>query len=324
MRTIVVRNAHQAHSEIAYQLTQFGVKAAGRTGPVTVLPIPLTVLLMKPIERVVFGPNPFTQFLESLWMLSGQNQLNQFSQHLKGYTDGLTFHGAYGHRWRKHFKCDQIEGIIRFLDADPTCRRQVLSLWDTRCDLGNPAQDLPRSTQAYFQVDMDGKLEMMVTSRSTNIVADDSSMQFSFLQEYVATAIGREVGMQYMTTFNAHFYESDEEMVKKLAATAAVPPAQFTCPYSENRVKETIPLVGLPTDRWDRELSIFMDKGDESEYSDVFLLQVAAPMYRAYAAFLDGNFDAAYREIGGCVAQDWMLAGKEWLKDQQEKCKTQN
>lgn len=337
MRTIIVRNVHQALVEGAYQLSKFGQKTDSRNGPVMVLPVPLTTVYMRPTERVLFHPerdaNPFFHFFESLWMLSGRNDVefvSFFNSGMVNYSDdGKTFNAAYGHRWRKHFGTDQLEGIIRALDNDPTCRRQVLGMWDVRVDLGNPSKDLPCNTQAYFQVDLDGKVQMMVTNRSNDLIwgaYGANAVHFSFLLEYVAAALGREVGLYYQTSFNTHYYtETHQELVEQLAAKGPMPPAQYTDPYSEGQVHNTIPLMSLPRGRWDRELQMFMEKRDEGVYDDPFFAQVAAPLYRAYLAFKTKDpdrFEQALQHTGQCAAQDWMIACKEWLQRRQAKCKS--
>jgi len=337
MRTIIVRNVHQALVEGAYQLEQFGQETGSRNGPVKVLPVPLTTVYLKPTERVLFHPerdaNPFFHLFETLWMLAGRDDVefvSFFNSGMVNYSDdGKRFHAAYGHRWRKHFGTDQLDQIIRALDANPACRRQVLGMWDVRCDLGNPGKDLPCNTQAYFQIDLDGKLQMMVTNRSNDLIwgaYGANAVHFSFLQEYIAAGLGREVGLYYQTSFNTHYYtEAHQKLVEQLAAKAPMPPSQYTDPYSEGKVSNTIPLMSLPRGRWDRELQMFMDQRGEGEYDDPFFAHVAAPLYRAYLAFKTKDpdrFEQALREVGQCAAQDWMIACKEWLQRRQAKCKS--
>lgn len=335
MRTIVIRNVHQALVEGAYQLREFGQESPSRNGPVKVLPVPLTTVYMRPTERVLFHPerdaNPFFHLFEALWMLAGRNDVefvSWFNSGMVNYSDdGETFNAAYGHRWRQHFGTDQLDQIIRALDANPSCRRQVLGMWDVRRDLGNQGKDLPCNTQAYFQVDLDGKLQMMVTNRSNDLIwgaYGANAVHFSFLLEYMAASLGREVGLYYQTSFNTHYYvDTHEELVQQLANKAPMPPQQYSDPYSDGAVRNTIPLMSLPKGRWDRELAVFMDRGADGEYDDPFFAHVAVPLYRAYTAFKTKDpdrFERAFREVGQCAAQDWMIACKEWLQRRQARC----
>jgi len=335
VRTIIVRNVHQALPEGAYQLGEFGRQSPSRNGPVMVLPVPLTTVYFRPTERVLFHPerdaNPFFHFFESLWMLAGRDDVefpSFFNSKIHLYSDDdKRFNAAYGHRWRNHFGRDQLKLIIAALDADPTCRRQVLAMWDGRHDLGLQSRDLPCNTQAYFQVDLDGKLQMMVTNRSNDLIwgaYGANAVHFSFLLEYMATSLGREVGLYYQTSFNTHYYvDTHQKLVEQLAAKAPNPPAQYTCPYSEGIIRDTIPLMSIPRGRWDRELQTFMQLRDGGTYIDPFFKDVAVPLYLAYVAFKSqtpDRFERALQHVGQCAAQDWMLAGRDWLIRRQERC----
>ena len=344
MRVIPVRNVHQALPEGCYQLETFGHETTSRNGPVKVMPIPMTTLYMRPTERVLFHPerdaNPFFHLFESLWMLAGRNDVafpKFFNSKFDSYSDdGETFNAAYGHRWRQHFGRDQLRLIIDALDQNPDCRRQVLAMWDGRHDLGLQSKDLPCNTQAYFQVDMDGKLQMMVTNRSNDLIwgaYGANAVHFSFLLEYMALSLGREVGVYYQTSFNTHYYtETHGTLVKQLALKAPQPPQQHSDPYSEGRVAPTVPLMSIPRGRWDRELDTFMrlqfstdyDPFRKDEFVDPFFQHVALPLYRAYVAFKSKSptrFEEAQRFVGQCAAQDWMVACSEWLQRREARAK---
>jgi len=337
MRTIVVRNVHQALPEGCFQLLNFGVETASRNGPVKVLPVPLTTAYMRPTERVIFHPerdaNPFFHLFESLWMLHGDNDVefvSFFNSGMHNYSDdSQTFNAAYGNRWRRHFGTDQLDVIIKALDANPECRRQVLGMWDPRHDLGLQSRDLPCNTQAYFQVDLDGKLQMMVTNRSNDLIwgaYGANAVHFSFLQEYIALGLGREVGMYYQTSFNTHFYtEPHQKLVETLADKAPQPPEQYTCPYSTGDIGNIVPLMSIPRGRWDRELDTFFLLRDAGTYVDPFFTQVAVPLYLAYGAFKSktpDRFDRAFQHVGQCASHDWAIACQEWLLRRQAKCAT--
>lgn len=338
MRVIPVRNVHQALVEGAYQLEQFGVENDSRNGPVKVLPIPLTTLYMAPTERVLFHPerdaNPFFHLFESLWMLAGRNDVafpKFFNSRFDQFSDdGVTFNAAYGYRWRRHFGRDQLDDIIRNLEANPQCRRQVLTMWDPQGDLGSDSRDVPCNTQAFFQVDADGRLQMMIVNRSNDLIwgaYGANAVHMSFLLEYMASALGRDVGVYYQTSFNTHFYtETHGALVKQLADKAPMPPQQHTDPYSAGRVS-SVPLMNIPKNRWDRELQTFMSlplteelldySPYETTFVDPFFQNVALPLLRAYVAFKSNSptrFQDAQRFVGQCAAQDWMLACSEWLQ----------
>ena len=292
---------------------------------------------MRPQERVIFDAdrdaNPYFSFFESLWMLHGDNDVefvSFFNSGMRNYSDdGTTFNAAYGNRWRKHFGVDQLDQIIKALDANPGCRRQVLGMWDVVVDLGNKGRDLPCNTQAYFQIDLDGKLQMMVCNRSNDLIwgaYGANAVHFSFLQEYIARGLGREQGMYYQTSFNTHYYtEPHQKLVEILSDKTPQPPEQYSCPYSDGRVEANVPLMSIPRGRWDRELDTFFQLRDAGTYVDPFFTTVAVPLYLAYVAFKSktpDRFERAFQHVGQCAATDWNLACQEWLLRRQAKCAT--
>lgn len=331
MRTIEVRNAHEALPEALYQLRTCGVERPSRNGPVLMFPTPLTTLYRRPTERVVFWPqrdaNPFFHFFEALWMLSGREDVEfptRFNSRFATYSDdGVTFNGAYGFRWRAYFGADQLRSIASSLRERPDCRRQVLTMWDPRRDLGSGSKDVPCNTQAYFQRDAEGRLDMVVTNRSNDLVwgaYGSNAVHFSMLQEYVAALIGCPVGRYWQVSMNSHLYvDHHRELLEPLSVEAVHPPSMWTCnPYAAGNV-DAHPMVSIPAGRWDRELAEFMaNPASAGLCDDPFFSRVAAPMYRAYARFSDREnphrvMDAQV-ELGACVASDWKRACVEWLE----------
>lgn len=146
-----------------------------RYGEVLKVDEPVTVTYEKPLERVLFNQerdcNPFFHLYESLWMLAGRQDVAPLAYYNSQIAevasdDGLTFHGAYGARWRRHFGYDQLEVIINELRANPWSRRCVLSMWDANSCQGmsghrddlhvavtGGSKDVPCNTHAYFLVE---------------------------------------------------------------------------------------------------------------------------------------------------------------------------
>ena len=144
MRVLQARNVHEALPLALRLLDQAGVERPSRNGPVLVIPEPVTVVYERPCERVIFHPerdcNPFFHIFESLHYLAGRNDvasLARYAKQMLEYSDdGVTLHGVYGHRWRKHFGFDQLTQIVAALKKNPDDRRCILQMWDARCDLG--------------------------------------------------------------------------------------------------------------------------------------------------------------------------------------------
>lgn len=338
MIVIKARNVQQALPLALEQLQQGGVHRDTRNGPVLMFPEPVVTVYEKPEERVMFwdcrDANPFFHLVESLWMLGGRNDVeyvSAFVARMKDFSDdGRTFHGAYGFRWREHFGFDQLERIIKALRANKEDRRQVLSMWDATVDLGRVGKDLPCNLQATFQVNSDGKLDMMVTNRSNDMVwgaYGANAVHFSVLQEYVARSVGIQIGRYWQTSANFHAYLSTYEQVKELAAFAPDPYSDRRAPWGHDPYTlgeaTAFPLMTLTSMLWDEELEQFLDDPLTNTFDDPFFEVVAKPMYRAHEAFKRSKggdrYDNARLWLEQVAASDWKLAGIEWIERRRAK-----
>lgn len=324
---IEARNPHQALPVMCNMIGTTGVPRGSRNGPVLSVPGPVSTHFHQPTERVVFWPerdaNPYFHLFEALWMLQGRNDVDfpvQFARNLAEYSDnGVTFNGAYGYRWRQHFGRDQLKIIAAALAADPQCRRQVLTMWDARHDLGLASKDLPCNTQIYVQRGPTGALDVMVCNRSNDMIwgaLGANAVHMTVLQEYLAKMVGCAVGEFHSVSFNMHLYTDPHgELRAKLEDKLNDGDARM--PYEEGIVNP-IPLVSIPVNRWDRELGAFLANPDgEAEYVDPFIEGVAKPLWRSWKAFKrkgdPGRFQEARGQLGACGAPDWKLACWEWV-----------
>lgn len=353
MFTLNARNANQALPEMMYKLqNSLGdvVKRPSRNGEVLQFMQPVAIHYGQPKERVVFWPerdaNPFFHLLESLWMIAGRNDVAyvaQFSGNIAQFSDdGKTFHGAYGHRWRRHFciegeaetgigmiptcePIDQLLTIAAALKENPDDRRQVLQMWDAKADLGLKGKDLPCNLMITFQRDHTGALNMVVYNRSNDIVwgaLGANCVHMSYLQEYMAARIGCEVGWYEQVSANMHGYTKTVEPVKSLA-DKAFPSKQHVeqDPYATGAV---VPfrLVNIDIRDWDTELRMFLSEPFALGYREPFFRKVAGPMVAAYRAFKQQDNQRRFvdaRQYISCMAEcDWKLACFQWLARREE------
>jgi len=338
MITIDSRNANQALPEAVRKLYTRGNYQDTRNGGAIVFDAPVTTVYQKPKERVVFWPerdaNPFFHLMESLWMLAGRNDVEfvkRFVKRMESFSDdGQTFNGAYGYRWRQHFGFDQINEVVANLTTNPNSRRELISMWDADNDLSLESLDLPCNLQALFQINSKGSLDMMVTNRSNDIVwgaYGANCVHFSYLQEYVATLIGVEVGRYYQVSFNLHAYTDTYEQVKPLAKKASDLFSGYSSCYYENGLVEPYPLISIDGQHWDHELKKFIEivmRGDDrsnlvaSSFNEPFFNDVAYPMYMAHSTFksLKGRrkYQKSYEWATKCQASDWRFAAQEWVE----------
>ena len=145
MKVIQARNVNDAllHGiDLFNQTSHYDVQES-RNGTTYEANEPVTTFYVRPWERVCLieerDANPFFHFIESLWMLSGSNELEPLTYYVKSMSDfsddGKTLWGAYGWRWSKYFNKDQLAIIIQLLKTNPDDRRAVLQMWDPIGDL---------------------------------------------------------------------------------------------------------------------------------------------------------------------------------------------
>jgi thymidylate synthase len=318
-----VRNVHEALPNGILQLAAFGVDRESRNGKVRMFPEPVSTRYENPRERVLFhadrDANPFFHLYESLWMLAGKRDVKSVAHYVKRMADfsddGKTFHGAYGYRWKHHFKVDQLAVIIDALNKNPDDRRCVLQMWDARRDLGKEGKDFPCNLSALFSVNHEGKLDMTVYNRSNDMIwgaYGANAVHFSFLQEYMATALGRQVGAYEQVSTNFHAYRATLDPMIHLGGTLD------SNPYALGEVAP-YPLVWFPEESktcFDLDLAVYMEKGPITGFSTRFFRKVVTPMHYAHEEYKKGaktRFFAARSIAAQCAASDWSRAAIEWL-----------
>lgn len=316
MQVIAVRNVGEALVVGLQAVAENGLLRDSRNGPVRVFETPVATFYEKPKERVLFYPerdaNPFFHFMEGLWMIAGRNDVEWISRYnasIANYSDdGVTFHGAYGYRWRKHFGFDQLKTIATMLRLNPEDRRVVLQMWDPKADLGLDGKDFPCNTAAKFRI-VDGRLDMTVENRSNDMIwgaYGANAVHFSMLQEFMAAWIGVEVGHYWQFSTNFHSYVSTFEKHEDLLH---VPSEDY---YTTGKV-ESFPMVNGDINVWQNELDMFINEGEVMGYTDRFFKRVALPIHRTWRLWKAKEHLAALAAIKECEASDWRKACDEWM-----------
>ena len=299
-----------------------------RVGTVVEADGPVATVFLNPKEKVLFEEirraNPFFHFMESLWMLGGCNDLeyvHYYNKRMEEYSDdGITLHGAYGYRWREHFGGDQLGLIVERLRKDPTDRRCVLQMWDPQADLNRAGVDVPCNTVIYFKI-RNNKLMMTVSNRSNDVIWGTfgaNVVHMAFLQEYVASFVGVEVGSYTQISDSFHAYlDVYDEMYDKLAADDAFDYygiKHAPNPY-ENKAINPYPIVNTELEIWEGDLVNFLTRQplETKTFIDPFFEQVAVPLQDAWYFYKQGEYEEALIEVQGCSASDWCTAGFNWL-----------
>lgn len=312
MKVIYAVDVNDAYTQGVRLLMSEGRRQGSRAGDVLVMPSPVMTVTDCPRMRVLLDPkrraNPFFHLFESLWMLSGRRDAKWLDQFVHDFSERFgepdedgDQHGAYGHRWRRHFDFDQIESCVALLRADPLDRRVVLAMWDPDTDLAASKRDVPCNTHIYPRVRGE-VLDITVCCRSNDAywgAHGANAVHFSVLQEYLAARIGVRVGAMYQLSNNYHIYTSvlPERPPSSVISYPRAPMAMVTDPTT-----------------FDDDLELFMrePKRPGSHYGNSWFPRVAAPMWELNEARVAKNREWFDETLPSVAAPDWRAAAKMW------------
>lgn len=312
-------------------LQQRGERAKSRGLQTIRVPGPVTTVYEKPCERVLFDPvrdaNPFFHLMESLWVLSGGNRVAlpaYFLKNIAQYSDnGFTFHGAYGYRLRHAFHFDQIESACGALMAKPDSRQVVMSIWHPALDMLTDTKDMPCNDMVMADI-TNGALNITVCNRSNDAVwgaYGANAVQFSMLQEYMAAAIGVDVGHYAQQSNNFHVYTDNKfwgsylqgeyehgHVHNPYSLRQVTPYPLATSQVEASRVyADCIKLDTAAND--ERSLT------ENQNYQSKYFINVVVPVIYAYDMYKRGEYGAAIKLLeSGCAAEDWKRAMIEWVE----------
>lgn len=315
MLTITARNVGYAYSEALWRMKISGVEADSRNGKVRRVRRPVVTTYLRPRERMLFDPtrdaNPFFHIFEGIWMLAGRRDvkwISQFSSNIGQFAeeDG-NFHGAYGWRWRNHFVDDQIPWVIEHLRKNPNSRRTVLQMYDP--DIDHEVErfspkDIPCNTAIFFGID-EGRLNMTVTCRSNDIIwgcYGANAVHMSMLQEFVAFAIGVEVGNYIQFSNDWHMYERHFPLLSGMSEDPGS--------YPSNMIALT------DSENWGSDLINFENwiNDPEGQYQSTYIQMVLNPMLASWKAYKGKNLEMAIGWASHIDDEGVAKACIEWLK----------
>ena len=216
------------------------------------LPEPVIFKITNPLAREITIPErrwlKVLAYAESLWIASGRNDIAYIAHYLprmKDFSDdGNTMRGGYGPRYRDYNgnvedyskealnvrqkgSVDQLRYVIECFRQDVETRRAVISFGDPMKDDFNgdgqlkESKDIPCTRELHFikQADSD-KLDLIVRMRSNDLIWGASAVNifnYTFMQEYVSSILGLDIGNYYHIADNLHYYEHHDLMIHRLA-----------------------------------------------------------------------------------------------------------
>lgn len=224
---IEARNHSQVARLLYPILEQEGVSMPSRNGPVLRMPGVTTLWVAHPWERVNFSPernaNPFFHLIEAMAMLAGLNSvelMSYFAKNMASFSDdGERYNAFYGERLRSTWG-DQLARVINELEKQPHTRQAVAQIWDPS-DLYKETKDKACNLCLIFEQDYNTKkLNMTSFNRSNDAIwgmgTGANVVHLSFFQEFVACALGWEMGSWTHVSNNLHVYTENPQWEKVL------------------------------------------------------------------------------------------------------------
>lgn len=216
------------------------------------LPEPVIFKITNPLAREITIPErrwlKVLAYAESLWIASGRNDIAYIAHYLpkmKDFSDdGNTMRGGYGPRYRDYNgnvedyskealnvrqkgSVDQLRYVIECFRQDVETRRAVISFGDPMKDNFNgdgqlkESKDIPCTRELHFIKQADSnKLDLIVRMRSNDLIWGASAVNifnYTFMQEYVSSILGLDIGNYYHIADNLHYYEHHDLMIHGLA-----------------------------------------------------------------------------------------------------------
>lgn len=306
MLTIAAQNIHQTTPSVLGLAKKYLTKI-GRDFR---MPIPITLILFRPWQRV------------SLWQELGANPYWKF-------LDGVLTMAP--HEWDGALKiaADQplggmLEGHVPELLANLKTNHATVRL------------PIPRDrgcvTYAHLSVNVEGAVDLFSVSTNADIVEDVlgwTPMRLSFVQELLAIAVDRPLGVAYHVAYASRLSHRREHLLDLFPAELAEADEDKhlrECPYltddGEPLPQEArAPVLGLPLGRWHRELSTILKRGPEAEPGvDPWIESVLRPVWASFRAYQEPSadrFEKARRALLGLPALDWAQCLWEWLEAQE-------
>jgi hypothetical protein len=333
---ITIKNAAVGLPLLVNDALDFAYEQPSRNGPTLEFPGITSIEYTNPLERQIFCPirdeNPFFNYLEGLWMLAGRRDV-EFLKKIVGNMatfsdDGEVFNAAYGYRMRTHFGFDQLKEVVRQLSANHDTRQAVVQLW-CPMDLDKVTKDKACNTQIVFKI-RKGKLNMTVFNRSNDLIwgaLGANKSHFSMIMEYVAAAVGVEVGSYYQVSNCMHVYTDLPVWAKLVEAyehDVFMGAMRVEDPYAKPE-NSPFPLVGEP-EMFLREIEWFCEYPTTTSkiWMTPAIEAVAQPLYFAYLQHKSGDTYGAINLLQRYMVQcDFKTAAIEWLqrrlKGQEEK-----
>ena len=176
---------------------------------------------------------------EQVWFLMGKKNLEWLQDFTKIWDDfaeeNNCVEAAYGYRWRKHFGRDQIDGLIKLLQRDPSSRHGVILMWDPADDglaSGTKKKNVPCPFTFTVQV-IGGRVCLHLVIRSNDMMLGNPHDVggFALLTHFLAEKLKLPVGFLTVSISNAHIYDIHFDQAQEIISRKPTHKSiNFQCP----------------------------------------------------------------------------------------------
>ncbi|OTA17146.1 thymidylate synthase [Xenorhabdus vietnamensis] len=185
--------------------------------------------LTNPLSRYCFHPmrkqNVIFNYAEALWYLSGKNDLDFISWYApsmaKYSADGKTLPGTGYGKKLLHFGSDDLNQIARAVDIikndDVDSKRVFIQIFSADEDIYKTNIDVSCTLGLQLLL-REGKLHMVAYMRANDAYVGmlGDIFSFTFIQEFIASMLGCEVGQYTHNVGSIHIYQSNQEKVQSI------------------------------------------------------------------------------------------------------------
>lgn len=232
-------NINSAVFNIFDAVMNSGLRSPSRNGDISVIyntNVEITNPKSRHLSLIGRKNNIFGMIAETLWTLSGSNDINGYMSFFIPRSpdfsdDGKTWRGGYGPRL---YQGDQLQGVIDIIRNDgPATRRALIDIYDPNLD--SPAslksvygldssKDIPCNNMLHFYTmsDEPNGLCMRVTQRSGDAIWGMGSINiflWTVLQEIVANELDMSVRHYDHNVINLHVYDFTSQQAVEVLNT---------------------------------------------------------------------------------------------------------
>ncbi|SFN91480.1 thymidylate synthase [Xenorhabdus japonica] len=185
--------------------------------------------LTNPLSRYCFHPmrkqNVIFNYAEALWYLSGKNDLDfiyWYAPSMAKYSaDGKTLPGTGYGKKLLHFGSDDLNQIARAVDIikndDADSKRVFIQIFSADEDIYKTNIDVSCTLGLQLLL-REGKLHMVAYMRANDAYVGmlGDIFSFTFIQEFIASMLGCEVGQYTHNVGSIHIYQPNQEKVQSI------------------------------------------------------------------------------------------------------------